>query len=170
MGKKTGTTATTSPGVFKLWAFAVDPLQSLVCRANRPILKIQKINQTFAKTFRSMPLRYNRILKLFAIILFLTELLAPSVLLASPEGNAESTSANQKVSEPHASIDFIYLLFEEPNNENKEGKEEVVLPVIVTEVFSSLQKFYTVRQAPLLPFEQFDIGPALFTLHRVLLI
>lgn len=120
-----------------------------------------------------MPLRYNKILKLFAILLFSVEMLAPAILLASPNeasGNNE-TKGTSNLSESTQSLDFLsHLVFEEVSSEEREGKDDCLISVCFVEVFSELQKFEPVVITWVLPKERFDIQPSLFTLHGVLLI
>ncbi|MBL7871063.1 MAG: hypothetical protein JNM78_05595 [Cyclobacteriaceae bacterium] len=120
-----------------------------------------------------MPLRYNKILKLFAILIFSFELLAPVGLSASQNGTFEDSSLNNRssVRESTQSVDSLsQLIFEEVGSEEREDKNECLISVCFVEVFSELQKFEPVHIAGSLPKDQFDTQPPLFTLHRVLLI
>jgi hypothetical protein len=116
-----------------------------------------------------MPFRYNKILRLFAILLFSFEMLAPAVLVATPEN--PKTQHSESVNESQRPIDFLtHLLFEEVNNEEREGKNDGLVGLSCTELFSELQKFEPIQVTGSLPKEHFDTHPPLFTLHRVLLI
>ncbi len=116
-----------------------------------------------------MPLRYNKILKFFAILLFSFEMLAPAVLLATPEATNSANSKN--LNELNRSVDFLsHLIFEEVSSEEREGKNECLISVCFIELFSELQKFQPVQITWSLPKEHFDTQPPLFTLHGVLLI
>lgn len=120
-----------------------------------------------------MPLRYNKILKLFAIFLFSFELLAPAALIAAPTDAFDSQKAQSisNLSESAQSFDLLsHLVFEEVNNEVREGKDDCFISVCFIEVFSQLQKFEPVVITWVLPKERFDIQPSLFTLHGVLII
>jgi hypothetical protein len=120
-----------------------------------------------------MPLRYNKILKLFAILLFSFELLAPAALIAAPKEAFDSheTKSTNNFSKSAQSLDLLsHLIFEEVNNEVREGKDDCLISVCFVEVFSELQKFEPVHITWVLPKERFDIQPSLYTLHRVLLI
>jgi len=132
-----------------------------------------KNNRTFVQNPRFMPLRYNKILKLFAILLFSFELLAPAVLIAAPKEVFDNHEIKgiSTLSESAQSLDLLsHLIFEEFNNEVREGKDDCLISVCFIEVFSELQKFEPVQITWTLPKERFDIQPSLYTLHRVLII
>ncbi len=117
-----------------------------------------------------MPFRYNKILKLFAILLFSFEILAPAVLLTTPETNLNSQNS-KRLSELNQSFDILsHLLFEEVNCEEREGKDDCLISLSFTEVFNELQKFEKPLITWSLPKDLFDTQPSLFKLHRVLLI
>ncbi|MEQ1584692.1 MAG: hypothetical protein ABL895_02345 [Cyclobacteriaceae bacterium] len=120
-----------------------------------------------------MPLRYNKILKLFAILLFSFELLAPAALIAAPTEsfNSQESQSISNLSESAQSFDLLsHLIFEEVYNEVREGKDDCLISVCFVEVFSELQKFEPVLITWVLPKDRFDIQPSLYTLHGVLLI
>jgi hypothetical protein len=116
-----------------------------------------------------MLLRYNRVLKIFAILLFSFELLLPLAALAAPAGlPAEIDHPANTLSELTYSADFLsHLLCEEVNNEEREGEDDSLISVCYVEIFSELQKFKPVNLSWSLPREQFDTEPSLFTLYRV---
>jgi len=117
-----------------------------------------------------MPFRYNKILKLFAILLFSFEMMAPAVLMATPEIHPERQHA-KSLNESDRSIDFLtHLIFEEVSSEEREGKDDCLIGISFIELFSELQKFEPIQITWSLPKEHFDTQPPLFTLHRVLLI
>lgn len=115
-----------------------------------------------------MLLRYNRVLKVFAILLFSFELLLPVAAMALPTGTfTHANHSANTLSEHTYSTDLLsQLLFEEINNEEREGKENLLISVCFIEIFSELQKFKPVRLTWQLPRQRFDTQPALFTLHR----
>ncbi len=118
-----------------------------------------------------MLLRYNKILRILAIIIFSFELLAPAVLLGVPESETTSQNTNNQITEQNKPIDLIaHLIFEEVNNEEREGKDDSLISVCFIEVFNELQKFEPIQVTWSLPRDRFDIQPSLYTLHRVLLI
>jgi hypothetical protein len=121
-----------------------------------------------------MPLRYNKILKLFALLIFSFELLAPVALLVSKKdivANSSSSSNNYHIGESNQSVDLLsQLLFEEVSSEEREGKNDCLISVSFVEVFNELKKFEPVQITWSLPKDQFDTQPSLFTLNRVLLI
>jgi len=118
-----------------------------------------------------MLLGYNKILRIFAILIFSFELLAPALLLGATENNLPCEKAKINLSEQSQPIDLIaHLIFEEINNEEREGKDDYLISVCFTEVFNELQKFESVQITWSLPKDRFDTQPSLFTLHRVLLI
>ncbi len=120
-----------------------------------------------------MPLRYNKILKLFAILIFSFELLAPVALIASQKGLSENASSKDSYSirETTQSVDLLsQLIFEEVGCEEREGKNDCFISVCFVEVFSELKKFEPIQITWSLPKDQFDTQPSLFKLHRVLLI
>jgi len=117
-----------------------------------------------------MPFRYNKILKRFAILLFSFEMLAPAILMATPETYYGSNHTNT-LNKSERSIDFLtHLIFEEVNSEEREGKNDFLIGISFIELFSELQKFEPIQVTWSLPKEHFDTHPPLFTLHRVLLI
>lgn len=117
-----------------------------------------------------MPFRYSKILRLFAVLLFSFEMLAPAVLMANPETYPESLYT-KTLNKSEQSIDFLtHLIFEEVNSEEREGKNDSVVGIGFIELFSELQKFEPIQVTWSLPKEHFDTQPPLFTLHRVLLI
>lgn len=118
-----------------------------------------------------MLLRYNKILRIFAILLFSFELLAPAVLLGSPESNLISENTTSHFSKQNQPLDLIaHLIFEEVNNEEREGKDDFLISVCFIEVFNELQKFEPLQVIRLLTKDRFDTKPSLYTLNRVLLI
>lgn len=118
-----------------------------------------------------MLLRYNKILRIFAILLFSFELLAPAVLLGTPEGDLHSENTISLYSNQNQPLDLIaHLIFEEANNEEREDKDDFLISVCFIEVFNELQKFEPIQVTWSLPKDRFDIQPSLYTLHRVLLI
>jgi len=118
-----------------------------------------------------MLLRYNKILRVFAILLFSCELLAPAVLLGAPESNLSSENTISNISEQNQPLDLIaHLIFEEVNNEEREGKDDYLISVCFIEVFNELQKFESEPITRSLPKDQFNTQPSLYTLHSVLLI
>lgn len=120
-----------------------------------------------------MPLRYNKILKLFAILVFSFELLAPAILIAAPKEsfNDNETKELSSIYESVHSFDLLsHLIFEEINNEEKEGKDDYLISVCFIEVFNELQKFEPILITGSLPKDRFDTQPSLYTLHRVFLI
>jgi hypothetical protein len=118
-----------------------------------------------------MLLRFNKVLRVFAILLFSFELFAPALLLGAPEHDLNSKNSISQLSEQNPPIDLItHLIFEEINNEEREGKNDFLISVCFIEVFNELQKFEPVQITWSLPKDHFDTQPSLFTLHRVLLI
>jgi hypothetical protein len=117
-----------------------------------------------------MLLRYNKILRVFAILLFSFEMLAPALWLGDHQSNIDQKSTTF-LSNSNQSIDLItHLICEEVNNEEREGKDHYLIDVCFVEVFNELQKFEPVKITWSLPKDRFDIQPSLYTLHRVLLI
>jgi hypothetical protein len=117
-----------------------------------------------------MPFRYNKILKFLAILLFSFEMLAPAVLVVTPEIQTERQTA-KGLNESDRSIDFLTnLIFEEVSSEGREGKNDCLIGISFIELFSALQKFEPIQLTRSLHKEHFDTHPPLFTLHRVLLI
>jgi len=83
------------------------------------------------------------------------------------------TSANtiSHYSDQNQPIDLIaHLIFEEVNNEEREGKDDYLISVCFVEVFNELQKFEPVHVTWSLAKDRFDTQPSLYTLHGVLLI
>jgi hypothetical protein len=117
-----------------------------------------------------MLLRYNKILRIFAILLFSFEMLVPALWLGDHESRITQKSTTY-FSDQHQSIDLItHLLCEEASSEEREGKDDYLIDVCFVEVFNELQKFQPVQITWSIRKDQFDIRPSLYTLHRVLLI
>jgi hypothetical protein len=118
-----------------------------------------------------MLLRYNKILRIFAILLFSFEVLSPALLLGTPDNHLFEVNTITHLTEQNQSIDLIaHLIFEEANNEEREDKDDFLISVCFIEVFNELQKFEPIQVTWSLPKDRFDIQPSLYTLHRVLLI
>lgn len=109
-------------------------------------------------------------LRIFAILLFSFELLAPALWLGDHEKNISQKSTTS-YSDQHQPIDLItHIICEEASSEEREGKDDYLIDVCFVEVFNELQKFQPVQITWSLPKDRFDIQPSLYTLHRVLLI
>ena len=110
-------------------------------------------------------------LRIFAILLFRFELFAPALWLQNDNNALTSQKSTFQFSEQTQPLDLItHLLFEEANNEEREGKDDFLIDVCYIEVFNVLQKFIPLQVNWSLPKDRFDIQPSLYTLHRVLLI
>jgi hypothetical protein len=133
-------------------------------------LKKSKIYRHLYHLHVLMLLRYNKILRIFAILLFSFEMLAPALWLGEHESSItqKSTTYFNNQNQP---VDLLtHLICEEASNEEREGKDDYLLGVCFVEVFNELQKFQSVQITWSLPKDRFDIQPSLYTLHRVLLI
>jgi hypothetical protein len=118
-----------------------------------------------------MLLRYNKILRILAILLFSLELFAPALALGAPENSFSDECVIHFTTNQTQSIDLISnLVFEVTNSEEREGKEDCLISVCFVEVFNQLQKFQPLQITWSAPKDRFDIQPSLYTLHRVLLI
>jgi len=144
----------------------------LLFEKRKRIVKFRKLIRPLAKVEIAMPLRYNKILKLFAILIFSFELLAPVFFISKPMQARESISSiGYTLSEQTLPVDLLtQLLCEEVGSEEREGKNDCFLSVCFVEVYSQLQKFQPLRITWSLLKDQFDTKPSLFTLNRVLLI
>jgi hypothetical protein len=119
-----------------------------------------------------MSLRYNKVLKLFAILIFSIELIVPTLVAAFEQDHVPTAKSGAQLTNVITSVDFLTTLLceEASNEEEREGKDDYVICVAYTEVFSHLQKFEPSRITWTQPKEKFDIQPSLYRLHRVLLI
>lgn len=118
-----------------------------------------------------MPFRYNKILKFLAILLFSFELLAPACLPDHELGETRQPSDQASLNALSPSFDYLsHLIFEEASSEEREGKDDVFTDLFVMDVFNVLVKFEPAEVTWQLPKEQFDTQPALYRLHRILLI
>ncbi len=109
-------------------------------------------------------------LRIFAILLFSFEMLAPALWLGDHE-NSITQKSTTNYNDLHQPIDLItHIICEEANSEEREGKDDYLIDVRFVEVFNELQKFQPVQITWSLPKDRFDIQPSLYTLHRVLLI
>ncbi len=122
----------------------------------------------------SMALRYSRILKLFAILLFLLEFLAPAAMAANQAEPCDK-SATHLVDGDHGQ-NFIYSLFREELTENEESKEDQKNPIVLFDL-NIVSSFFQVNdllpsryQSFLISAIKFDTEPPLFKLHCIYLI
>ncbi len=125
-----------------------------------------------AKIIRWMHLRNNKILKLFAILLFSFELLASSAISAMiKEPEAPSDSRTTFCHLQSQSISAL-LFLEERSEEEREGKDAFIITSDLFKIFSlsptaqssSLALHFSSNK------ELFDTHPPLFKLHGVFLI
>jgi hypothetical protein len=119
-----------------------------------------------------MNLRNNKILKLFAILLFSFELLASSAISAIIKEPIIESEAKTSLSQSQ-NQNFSFLLFlEERSEEEREGKDVFVAPNDPFRTFSSAPAVLV--SSLTLGFssnkERFDTHPLLFKLHGVFLI
>lgn len=119
-----------------------------------------------------MLLRHNKMLRIFAILLFSFEMLAPALWLGDHESSITQKSTTYlSLIDQHHVIDLLtHIICEEASNEEREGKDDYLIDVCFIEVFNELQKFQPVQITWSPPKDRFDIQPSLYTLHRVLLI
>ena len=122
-----------------------------------------------------MPLRSNRVLNLFALILFTFEFLSPAMVtgLAFAQAPREKISA---ISSSQLHAPFSLILFEElcVNEEGKEFGRDTnpqVIDLFLTSPYQHLlQSDLIATLASANIFAQFDAHPPLFLVHRKLLI
>lgn len=118
-----------------------------------------------------MLLRYNKIFRFFAILFFSFELLVPAILLGAAESNLNAEHSKSHITHQSQPVDLLtHLIFEEVNNEEREGKDDYLISVCFIEIFNELQKFLPAQVTWALRVDRFDTQPSLFTLHRELLI
>ena len=118
-----------------------------------------------------MYFRSNFILKYLVILLFVVEMLVPAWVSTLEETQPSAYIHQIQVTEQPASIDGIsHILLEENNNEERVGRDFHFQPCISFDLFNSLEKFRSVDVKHRLTQVLFDPQPALFTLHRVVLI
>lgn len=109
-------------------------------------------------------------LRIFAILLFSFEMLAPALWLGD-HVSCITQKSTTCLSDQNQPIDLItHIICEEASNEEREGKDDYLIDVCFIEVFNELQKFQPVQITWSPPKDRFDIQPSLYTLHRVLLI
>jgi hypothetical protein len=133
--------------------------------------KIKNICRPLRQPYVFMLLRYNKMFRILAILLFSFELLAPAVLIGTPESNLTFEQGELNINQHHQSLDFItHLICEEASSEEREHKDSCFISVSFIEVFNELEKFRSIQISSLLPKDRFNSQPSLFTLHRVLLI
>jgi len=118
-----------------------------------------------------MLLRSSKVLRILAILLFSFEVLAPALWHGESDKIIEAQKTTTYFCDQNQPIDLIsHLIFEEVNNEEKEGKDYDLLSVSYVEVFNELEKFIPHQVVGPLPKDRFDIQPALYKLHSVLII
>jgi len=126
---------------------------------------------TFVMTPRFMLLKYHKVLRIFAILLFCIEILTLVSSLGAGENHNETGKGFVNIASNHQPLDFLnHLICEEASSEERESKYDCFISVCFVEVFNELEKFQPVQITWLLPKERFDTQPSLFTLNRVLLI
>lgn len=116
-----------------------------------------------------MRLRTNQVLKIFALLLFSLEFLAPAFLVDI----ADTTGSQDKVqlTDGARHHNIFYSILTEEVTENEEGREdhkEVILFIDVNFTFASLQLLGskpTSNKFSSIISEQFDTQPALFKLN-----
>lgn len=112
-----------------------------------------------------MLLRNNSLLKLFAILLFVFELLAPSILnVNSKEIIVEN---GKQICITHTDLGFLsYLLIEEKSEEEREGKDLLLCVINFQESFLLFQPLCaaSVEIAPIHHKIKFDTHPPLYKL------
>jgi hypothetical protein len=110
-------------------------------------------------------------LKLLAFVFFCLEVVSPMLLRSADAEVVTASPVQTQLTDHSVSVDFFtQLLFEEAGKEGKEENETFLFWVCLAIVFSHLLKFQTACINWKLPCLQFDTRPALFTLHRVLII
>lgn len=145
--------------------------QSFAPRKIRASWFLENIYSTLLIRLSFMQLRYNKVLKLIAILLFSFELLAPAAFSSTENGNSTAITDTTKYSTLSHSLDFLsHLIFEESGSEEEREAKHTLNSLVFTEVFSELQKFEPLNVTWSSPIERFDTQPALFRLHRVLII
>ena len=126
---------------------------------------------TFVMTPRFMLLKYKKVLRIFAILLFSIEILTLVSSLGASENHNDTGKGFVNIASNHQTLDLLnHLICEEVNSEERKDKDDCFISVSFVEVFNELEKFQSVQIAWLLPKDRFDTQPSLFTLHRVLLI
>ena len=118
-----------------------------------------------------MYLRSNTLLKYLVILIFAFEMLVPAWVSSMDESEQVAHIQQEQVTEHAASIEgFTHVLLEENNNEERVGRDFHFQACISFDLFDSLVKFRPVVVKHQLTQELFDSQPALFTLHRELII
>ena len=126
---------------------------------------------TFVMTPRFMLLKYHKVLRIFAILLFCIEILTLVSSLGTSENHNVTGKGFVNIASNHQTLDLLnHLICEEVSSEERENKYDCFISVCFVEVFNELEKFQPVQITWLLPKERFDTQPSLFTLNRVLLI
>src|SRR6266581_1847440 len=115
-----------------------------------------------------MQLRSNMAMKFFALILFIGELLAPS-LMASFE---VPTSGGKAAISYQASVGHISTVFSETDSEerNQDDKHFSTTTILLTHTFLSVRPTIETRNFFNLLTESPQPGKSLFALHTLLLI
>ena len=121
------------------------------------------------RLIRVMRLRTNQVLKIFALLLFSLEFLAPALLvdIADPSGSRDKV----QIIDGARHQNILYSILAEEVTENEEGREnhkEVILFTDVNFTFASLQLLGTKpasNKYSSIISEQFKTQPALFKLN-----
>ncbi len=118
-----------------------------------------------------MQLRNSHLLKIFALLLFSFELLAPTILSAHFQEATVSDSSKKSLSAPQASI-YSFLFLEECNEEEREGKD--ALPVALELYAFKNLAFNSHTRGTNIPLHSkqnlFDTHPPLYQLNQTFLI
>jgi hypothetical protein len=116
-----------------------------------------------------MRLRTNQVLKIFALLLFSLEFLAPAFLVDIADTKGSQDIAQITDGAHHQNV--LYSIFAEEITENEEGREnhkEVILFTDVNFTFASLQLLGTKpagNKYSSIISEQFETHPAIFKLN-----
>jgi hypothetical protein len=118
-----------------------------------------------------MQLRNNHLLKIFAILLFSFELLAPTLLSGHCQEATMSDSSKKSLSVAQSNI-YYFLFLEECNEEEREGKDALP-PSLELHAFKNLAFSNHTRgtSRPLHSKQSlFDTHPPLYQLNQTFLI
>lgn len=115
-----------------------------------------------------MSLRSYHILKYLITLIFVFELLAPTIM-ATPQQEQTEKNTQTRVSLHEGTIDYLELfLFEESNSEEREGKDLDIEFLFVADIFSDLAKFQDNTSYRIIEQVRCDSQPSLYARNRVL--
>lgn len=148
-------------------------LHRLKCHILMPLVYLPEYFNLCMLLSRYMRIRYNKVLKIFATLLFLLEFLSP-IMLASASTLERDTLHPQLIRADHAH-NFVYSIFREDSPESEENKEDHKGSVVLLDFSISSLRVTTIKSSDclhqyFLTSHRYTIQPPLFKLNCIFII